>query len=341
MKEKDVTSYIYNFFNQDDSDGETKFIEIDGFKVCLGINVILLPGVKIKANPALAGKITTIGSNSFIGQNAVIEEGSELPPKTILQGDLLQPAGVGPRVMLVGDDFGRNESNNQCTAHLLETNALHHASLVLNKKESTIEAIGLLRQNPNWNNKVSLHFNITEGYSLLSDPNLYYSVNDPVSLGKRINSTTSSFYLSRKDKKRMLEELHAQIHYYKSLGLKPRYFDSHGNINFKWPVAKAITPILKEEGFEYVRIPRDTHAHPIYDFLFKRRVTKLYRKNFKTADAFLYITDLLNSDFFKFNGKTIEIMTHPFMKNGEYINRRDVGFEAIFAFLSSIGAMLL
>ncbi len=341
MKTKNVVSYIYNFYNRDDGDGDPITIDINGYKVVLGINVILMPGVTVKPNQKATGKPTIVGSNSFIGKNATLLEGTELPPRSVVEGEMVQSPSLAPKAMLVGDDFGRKGEHNQCVAHLLSKGQLHHASLILNKKEQTDNAIQMLNEHPEWRERVSLHFNITEGYTLIGDPDFYYSVNLPDSLGRRINAPKASFYLSKKDKQTLIDELKAQINYYKSLGLKPKYFDAHGNVHFKWPIAKAITPILKEAGFEYVRIPRDNKTHPLYDFFFKRRVTRLYRKNFKAVDAFIYATDIMDSNFAQYNGKTIEIMTHPFMKDGVYINRRDVGYEALFAYLKAIGATLL
>ena len=341
MKKRPV-NYLYNFYTKDDGDGSPIIISIDGFQVQIGINVVILPGFHIEPCKERAGQLTVIGSNSFLGKGASLEEGSASPEGTIIEGEPLFAEGLGIGVMLVADDFGRTPENNASTLDCFQTGILHHASFMANRKENSQAAINETTGTP-YLNKLGLHFNITEGYSLSPlAKDEWYSVNKEGNFGRLINSRRTSFFLLPKEKKHIKDELKAQIQAAKSFGLPLRYFDSHGNIHFKWPIAKMIYKILLESGFEYVRIPRDVHSgHRLYDFFFKRRVIKLYKKRFKTTDEFLNASDLFNSDIKQHAGKTVEVMVHPYTKNGRFINRRDVDFAVLLAYLKACGIELV
>ncbi len=336
------TSYIYNFYTKDDGDGSPIIIDIDGFKVQVGINVVILPGFHIKPCKERSGQLTIVGSNSFLGKGEFLEEGSVSPEGTILQGQPLFDEDLGIKVMLAADDFGRTHENNVATIDCLDKGFLHHVSLMVNRNECSEEAKHLIKE-CNLAERIGLHFNITEGYSLsnLAKDN-WYSVNNKNNFGFLINRKRSSFFLFPHEKKQLVDELRIQIETFKSFGLRPHYFDSHGNIHFKWPIAKTIWRILKEEGFKFVRVPRcEKSKHKIYDFLYKRRVTNLYKKHFQTANKFLNASDLLSPAISSHKNQTIEVMVHPYIKNGLSINRRDIGFEALIAYLKSCGIELL
>ena len=330
-----VTNYLYNHYDKDDGDGEPLEIQIGGFRVQIGINVIILPGFHITPNPQKSGQLTIIGSNSFLGKSGTLLEGEQYSDETIVEGEpLADPNSFYANAILVCDDFGRTKENNEACIWFYRHYPIHHFSLMVNRGENTLRAVELARKN-HIEEYVGLHFNVTEGipFSHLTDEE-WYTVNNGTSFGTRINRTTTSVYLRRRDRSLLLDELNQQISRFVEYGFIPRFFDTHGNINFKWPVAKAITPVIQEQGFTHIRIPRDIDKkHRLYRFLFKRRTIKLFKKWFQTADAFVNATDILNSSFARFNGQTLEIMLHPFVKNGRAINRRDVGMDALMAFL--------
>ncbi len=340
MKTKPV-NYLYNFYNKDDGDGTPIIIDVDGFKVQIGINVVILPGFYIKPCKERAGQITIVGSNSFLGKGESLEEGSVSPEGTILQGEPLFD-DFGMRAMLVADDFGRTPENNDATLHCLIEGFLHHVSFMVNRNENSENAIKYIERGES-TIKIGFHFNLTEGFAFSRlSKDKWYSVNEKGNFGRTINSRRSSFFLLPREKKQIQDELAAQISSFKTMGLTPRYFDSHGNVHFKLPIAKVVVPIIKAEGFEYIRIPRAIKSnHRLYDWLFKRRVIRLYKKAFRTADEFLNASDLFSTLIKTHRGKTIEIMVHPYIKRGRIINRRDVDFGVLLAFFRACSIQLI
>lgn len=340
MKEK-PTSYLYNFYDKDDGDGEPIIVNFNGYKVQLGINVVIMPGFRIIPSPNHAGSITVIGSNSFIGVNATIKEGDTLVPGTIIKGDQL-PLLSSAKIVLAADDFGRREEANECIQKHFYDWRMHHASLMVNFGSLTNEAV-TISEEYKFSDQLGLHFSITDGFPCSSDISEdRFTTNGKSSLGCIANSRRSAFFLLNKEKKLILSELKAQIAKFKELGLQPKFFDSHGNIHFKWPIAKLITPVLVRAGFTNVRIPRTAPSkHKLYDYFFKHRVTNLYKKHFITYDAFINAKDIFALRCKKFDGQTIEIMVHPFIKNRQCINRRDVDLPVLLTYLEAVGASIV
>ncbi len=335
------TNYLYNFHTEDDGPGSPIIIDIGGFKVQIGINVAIMPGFHILPCPTRVGQITIVGSNSFLGNGESLEEGSVSKNGTILLGKPLFEGETGIRVMLVGDDFGRRSEANACMLHCFQQKIIHHASLMINCS-STKDAVKTINEY-NLGSQIGLHFNVQDGDAFVKNKNeTHYDVNVANSFAAKTDSKRSAFFLTAREKKILKEELEQQIQAIKAAGIAPRYFDSHGNIHFKWPIAKSIYKILIREGFEYVRVPRNVPSrHKVYDFLFKRRVTKLYRKHFKTSDEFLYASDLFSSNIAKHNNRLIEVMVHPFVNNGRFVNRRDVDFFVLLAYFKACGITLV
>ncbi len=340
MKTKQA-NYLYNFYNKDDGDGSPIIVDINGFQVQIGINVVILPGFHILPCPARSGQITVVGSDSFLGKDTSLEEGSVSPNGTILQGKQLFEKEINTALMLVGDDFGRRHEANSCIIHCFKNQMIHHASLMVNCPPSK-EAAELINDYA-LHNQVGLHFNVQDGDALAKcKRENHYDMNVPKSFAAQINSRRAAFFLTMREKKLLQDELKQQIQAFKSTGAVANYFDSHGNIHFKWPVAKTIYKTLLEEGFQYVRVPRSVPSHhKLYDYLFKRRVTKLYKRYFETSDEFLNASDLFSPDIVKYKNHLIEVMAHPFLKNGHFINRRDVSFPVLLAYFRACGISLV
>ena len=232
-----------------------------------------------------------------------------------------------PSIIVTGDDYGRNYESSEGIRQAFKKGYINHTSVMVNKDEKDnidIKNIDI--------DKVGLHINLTEGYQSFGDTSIYaYSVNNPDSIARKEFNTRRAFFKLSEEAKQIIEkEVRGQIARYKELGFKCVYFDSHGHIHNKMPIAKIIIPILKEAGFTHARIPMNIkHDHLLFDLLYKTRVTRLYRKNFITTDYFCSCYDYIHiRNLNKYKGKTIEIMTHPYInKELGLVNRRDINFQ--------------
>ena len=240
-------------------------------------------------------------------------------------------------LIFTGDDYGRNKESTQGINKAYKKRYIQQASLMVNRNEGDLKNIHELPKE-----NIVYHFNITEGYQSFDDTSFYaYSVNQD-SLAKRINTRKSFFIIDAGDLRIINKELKYQIDKYKKLGCKCIAFDSHGHMHNRFPIAKLLIPKCKEEGFAVARIPINiNNKHPVFDITYKKYITRLYRKNFITAAYFCSCYDLMHLNLNKYKGKTIEVMTHPFMYDYGLANRRDIDFDLIQKFISKFNVKLI
>ena len=221
---------------------------------------------------------------------------------------------------ITGDDYGRNKEASEGIRQAYKKGYISHTSIMVDKIDK--KPLENLPEGLSY----GLHFNLLD-----FDRVEFASGEVPSSISNSSFASNKTFlYLSKEQKEVVRNEIIYQINKYKEFGYKCIYFDSHGHTHNKLPIAKIIIPILKEEGFTHARIPMNIkHDHLLFDLLYKSRVTRLYRRNFITTDYFCSCYDYIHiKNLNKYKGKTIEIMTHPYInKELGLVNRRDIDFE--------------
>lgn len=241
-------------------------------------------------------------------------------------------------LIFTGDDYGRNKESTSGINKAYENGYIQQVSLMVNRSEEDHVGINELPKN-----KVVYHFNITEGYQSFDDTSFYaYSVNQD-SLARRINNTRKTFLkIGKEDMNTINKELKHQLIKYKQLGYNCIAFDSHGHIHNRLPIAKLLITECKKESFKVARIPANIQRnHLLFDITYKKYVTQQYRKSFITTDYFCSCYDLIHTDLNKYKGKTIEIMTHPFVYEWGLENRRDIDFELVKKYINKYNIRLI
>lgn len=232
-------------------------------------------------------------------------------------------------VVLTGDDYGRNFESSEGIRQAFKKDFIQHASIILNKDErDNLDLVNIDKS------KFGLHINLTEGFASYGDTSIYaYSVNDQNSISKKEFNTRRAYYkMSENAKEVIRQEVAAQAKKYKELGFENLVFDSHGHIHNKLPIAKEIIPVMKGDSFTFVRRPSNLSKTKLLQKMYKHKIYKLYKKNFNTYEYFGSCDDFIHLKHYrKFKGKTIEIMTHPFInKYGKLVNRRDIDFSLLY-----------
>lgn len=232
-------------------------------------------------------------------------------------------------VVVTGDDYGRNFESSEGIRQAFKLNYIQHASIILNKDERDNLDLANIDKS-----KIGLHINLTEGFASYGNTSIYaYSVNDNNSISRKEFNTRKGYYkLSEHAKEVVSKEVAAQAKKYKELGFENLVFDSHGHIHNKLPIAKEIIPVMKTENFTFVRRPSNLLKSKLLQNIYKHKVYKLYKKSFNTYEYFGSCDDFIHLKHYrKFNGKTIEVMTHPFInKYGKLVNRRDIDFSLLY-----------
>ena len=241
-------------------------------------------------------------------------------------------------LIFTGDDYGRNKESSSGINEAFKNNFIQQASFMVNR---TQEEQSFCNTIPKQN--IVYHFNITEGYQSFDDTTFYaYSVNKKTSVSVKINNLSSFLKISKSITNIIKKELDYQIVKYKKLGFSCGAFDSHGHVHNKIPIAKILIQRCKEAGFKVVRIPSNVRRScNLFHKLYKIHVIHMYRRKFLTADYFCSCYDLIHMRLDKYKNKTIEIMTHPFMVEGNLVNRRDVDFTSLKKYIEQYNVKLI
>ncbi len=221
------------------------------------------------------------------------------------------------RVIINADDFGLTKSCTEAISKSFEQNLITDTTMVANG-DAFSEAVSLYRDK-NLEDKVGIHFNITEGKPLTEKIlNFPEVVLDGVFHGK-INRYKK---LSKSLQQAIYEEFTAQVERIKGAGIKISHADSHHHIHTAMFVAPIFKRVCIENGIDKVRLHRNVGKISFLKKLGKKRYNKwLIKCGFKTTKYFAGFREL---DDFVLADMT-ELMVHPdFDEKGVIVDRVDV-----------------
>lgn len=236
-----------------------------------------------------------------------------------------------------GDDYGRNKESTNGINEAYDRGFIQQTSLMVNRNENDMVGINHIPTNI-----VVFHYNILEGNKMYDSNGEWFYFIEEDGIAKRLGNRNTFFKINKQDMTIITNELVNQIKRSKELGYNCTAFDSHGHMHNRLPITKFMIPICKKAGFKVARIPANIkHTHLLFDLTYKKYVNHLYRKNFITTDYFCSCYDLIHLDLNKYAGKTIEVMTHPFMFDYGLDNRRDISFELLQKYISKFNVKLI
>lgn len=146
------------------------------------------------------------------------------------------------------DDLGYCSKTNDRILTSFLRGPVGGCSLLVNMGKSTLSGARIAKEE---GIPVGLHFNVTEGAPLTRVPSL-------VDKNGKFFPPPGFLYRMRQgliDPEDLKEECKAQIEEFLSLGFSPVRFDSHNHSHVMPGVFPALSPILKEYGFQFVRSP--------------------------------------------------------------------------------------
>ncbi len=233
-----------------------------------------------------------------------------------------------PHLIFAGDDYGRNHEASKGIEEAFKSGVIQQSTMIVNKYDESLIDKNFVKTHP-----IGLHLNIIDSDI---DKTRKGEIKDLKHLEKVFLSKLSYFFLKKADKALIAKYAEQQFATFVQIS-DSKFWDSHGHTHTKLPILKVIIPIAKKYGITHARLSKNLAAsHSLFNVVYKRAVNRLIRKNFKTHDYFGSVDDLFRAHLSnkKYQGKTIEIMTHPFInEKGELVNRNDYGFDLISAFL--------
>ncbi len=236
------------------------------------------------------------------------------------------------RVIVNADDYGSNSSINRAIIALFDRGVVNSTTIMANMP-GFLDAVELAHRYKIIN-RIGIHLVLTEGKPLTQRiGEISYLFNKKENLS-RIR-TRKLFFLGRKERSIIYQELAAQIEKVKKEGIRISHIDTHHQLHDSLSLLKIIIDLLKTYKISSVRILNNLER--------KNMIKNTYRD---TINRYLKYRKLNYSDFlgdqidfmsmFKknpllFNKRKVEIMVHPdFDVNGDVVDKvgkKEYGFE--------------
>lgn len=228
-----------------------------------------------------------------------------------------------PKLIVNADDFGMSHAKNLAIDELMRKGICTNASIVVNMTY-TEEAVKMAFSG-GYQDKISLHLNLTEGVSISEDIRkiaLYYTDNKfayrPII---KINEQVYPRYI-----KQLRTEIDAQIQKYISYGFELNSIDSHNWVHLRIPIWLALNPLIRKYNISLVRPMWDGYKKPEiasekwskYFTIFQPWLLKCPQCNVlkHTSNIEQFLVDeycLEGADF-------VEVFTHPQIVDGQNID---------------------
>ena len=216
------------------------------------------------------------------------------------------------KLIINADDFGLNTSVNKAIIESFEKGLINSTTIMANMPGFD-EAIELAHKY-NITNKIGIHLTLTEGQPLTTNiliSKLYNEHNSDITKYKR-----KLFFLVKKEKKIIYDELAAQIIKVRNAGIKTTHIDTHLHTHEVWTITQIIFQLLRDYKIPSMRILNNLN-----------RSTGYYKAGYRNLiNKLIKVKGVNNSDYFGnqqqaiwqleqypmfFKTKTLEIMVHP------------------------------
>ena len=211
-------------------------------------------------------------------------------------------------VIINSDDFGYDKLYNQAACQAYQDNLISSVSCFVNYESGLSDALDCVAQGKIDKNAIGLHANLSAGIPLTSGmrENKRFCVN-----GEYKNDISIRlFYLDKKSKSDVYQELVAQVEKFKeAFGKLPSHIDTHHHLHTHWGVLTVFLKVAAELRIPVVRIARNTGLDALLKKIYKRLVNfKIRSKGFYTVDSLGDVDNHIYSETI-FN-KNCEVMVH-------------------------------
>ena len=214
------------------------------------------------------------------------------------------------------DDFGLSPSANRAIIEAFKSGLISDTTIMANGEDFE-DAVKLVADY-GYEEKIGIHFNLTEGKPLTEDIRHCRSFCENGVFHHKNNRFKP---LNRFEKQAIYEELTAQAKRVRDAGLVISHADSHHHIHTAFFISPIVLRVCKETGINKIRLHRNIGHIPAYKKAVKNLYNKsLRKKGFITTDYFGSLTDLGEHTM----PDNLEIMVHPdYDKDGVLIDRRE------------------
>lgn len=222
------------------------------------------------------------------------------------------------KIIVNADDYGYSSSINSAISSSFSKGIISQTTIMVNMP-AVEEAITISKQQ-GFFNRVGLHLNLTEGYPLTESikNNEYFTNSQGEFNASLTNCVKYRFYIPRKQKKCICEEINAQMKKYNDIGFSLLHLDSHHHIHNNISILFILLKLAKKHGFKSIRICRNMGINniSIIKRFYKFLINQIIKFLFNTVNYFGSYSDYKTS----INKGNIEIMVHPDILDSEIID---------------------
>ena len=236
------------------------------------------------------------------------------------------------KLIINADDFGLNTSVNNAIIESFEKGLINSTTLMANMPGSD-EAIDLAHKH-NITGKIGIHLTLTEGNPITTKilfGDLYNKHNSTIKEYKK-----KLFFLSKKEKEIIYNELEAQIMKVRNAGFKITHIDTHLHTHEVWTITQLIFALLASYKIPSMRILNNLNQSTgYYKTGYRNFINKIIKiKRVNNSDYFgnqLQVIEKLKENPKLFERKKIEMMVHPdYNQNGIIIDKikdQEISFD--------------
>lgn len=221
----------------------------------------------------------------------------------------------GNPILYNADDFGFKPEMSQAILDLLQSGKIQRTTIMVNMPnaaEAFLQAKALGLQD-----RIGLHLNLTFGAPLTQ--NILSTRFCKNGTFNKEEVLRPRILLTKTERSCLTEEVQAQFDKYKELfGYYPKHMDSHHFTHTYPSVLLPIIGVARKCGTESMRISCnlfDKDNHHFISKFYKKIINLIIRSQFQSTDFFGNYLEY--RDYFHASKeKTVEIMVHPFYKDG-------------------------
>lgn len=219
-------------------------------------------------------------------------------------------------IVINADDYGLNSDTTSAIASLFKDGLLDRTTMIVTFLANNEQSIRIAKK-MGFLKKVGLHINLNDGEPLTEAIKTISCFCKNGVFNPVYRQGIKRFFLKRKEKKALFDEIAAQFDLFKELtGTDCSFhFDSHHHVHTDPSVWRVVKKVALQKGFVSTRLSQNVFkpnhrvglAKRFYKVLFNSDV----RRHFRTSDYFCSVEDYALNPRFECLTGNIELMCHP------------------------------
>lgn len=217
------------------------------------------------------------------------------------------------KIIVNADDFGASPEINTAIDYAFKKGIINRATLMVNMPYAQDAVQQAIQEG--YIDRIGLHLCFDTGEPLTDAIKEYHLFDTKIFWQKKKNR----IFIPRVARKALEQEIEAQMQKYVSMGCTAMHIDSHHHLHHFPSVLPSVIKLAKKYGFKSMRISRNIgYGISPFSRIVKFFLNSIIACNFKTSKYFGNMQNYMDSSLHE--KESLEIMVHPRIENGKYID---------------------